>query len=70
MRNYKVNFYKVEKELNEKGKEVNRKYSHVGSVTIDDCNVDNINLTLISKAYRHANNNLLMADKVTVEEIR
>lgn len=70
MKNFKAVFYKVEKELDDKGKEIGRKYSYLGSVIIDDSNVDNTNLTLIGKAYRHGGSVNLLADKVTLEEIK
>lgn len=54
-KNYRVNFNKVEREVDKKTNELlGKTYVYVGSVNIDDSNVDGTNLTLVSKAYRHA----------------
>lgn len=59
--NYLVHFIK-------KAEEIDKKDEYLGSVIIDDVNV-NEQFTLISKAFRHASNVCLLADKVKVEKL-
>lgn len=68
MKNFKVSFFKVEREVNDKGLLLGKTYSHQGSVVIDDNNVSNT-FTLATKAYR-ACPHFSFCDKLEIREIK
>lgn len=68
MRNYRVSFFRVEKEQNEQGKMEKTSESYLGSVVVDDHGTDNT-FTVTAKAFRHAPATFIHADKVKVEEM-
>lgn len=68
-RNYKIAFFKIEREQNEKGKLVKTgKQDYLGSVYVDDNGVDD-SFTLTAKAWRHAPGVCLNADLVKIEQV-
>lgn len=68
MRNFRVSFYKLEKEEVEKGKQTIKGQSHLGTVIVDDHGTGK-DLDLTAKAFRHASATCQIADKVVVEEL-
>lgn len=68
MTNYKVSFFKIERETDKDGNEIKKGESFLGSVIVDDHGTDR--MSIVSKAYRHASDAAQTADKVKVEEIR
>ena len=58
MKTYKVNFYKKTQEGQE----------FLGQVVVDDTGVDDVNMTIMSKAFRQATSDLLRADIVQVQK--
>lgn len=59
MKNYRVHFYRKDKEEDE----------YLGNVVVDDVGVDDTNMTVESKAFRHALEQCLRADKIYIERI-
>jgi hypothetical protein len=68
MRNYRVTFYKLEKENDEKGKSFVKDSKYLGSVVVDDSGTGT-NLTLTAKAFRQASEICQIADKVRIEQL-
>jgi hypothetical protein len=68
MKNYRVTFYKLKKEEDSKGKPVVTGQEYVGSVVVDDDGTGK-ELSITGKAFRHAPNTYLYADKVVVEQL-
>lgn len=62
---YRVSFFKLVKEQDEKKRTIVTGQEYLGSIVVDD----NGSLDIISKAYRHASGKLLNADKVKVEAV-
>lgn len=70
MRTFRVNFIKIEKDIDNKtGKEVGRKETSLGSVVLDDYGVSQQTYSLIAKAFRHAGESCQLADKVLVTQL-
>lgn len=69
MRNYRVSFFRLEKEQDEKGKFVTTGQDLLGSVVVDDYGLDEKEMTLTARAFRIAPAICLIADKVVVEQV-
>lgn len=70
MNNYKVDFFRREvKKDSKSGEVISKTYQHVGSVTIDDSGIGS-QLTLTSKAFRHASENAQNADRVEIRVLK
>lgn len=68
MNNYRVNFFRLEKEETEKGKMETVGKEYLGSVIVDDNGV-NMNLTLTAKAFRQASSVCQLADFTSIEKL-
>lgn len=70
MYNYKISFFKIERELDKESGDMKKtgKESFLGSVVVDDCGVD-ASLTIQAKAFRRAPEACLSADKVLTERL-
>ena len=69
MKNYRVQFVRITKENNEKGKPVKTgEEEYIGEVQMDDTGTGK-DLTLAAKAFRRAAESHLMADKVIITEL-
>lgn len=69
MKNYKVSFFKLERQHNEstrKTEVVDQEY--IGTVYVDDAGVGP-HFTLVAKAWRQAPSRYLYADKTIVERV-
>ncbi len=69
MRNYRVRFFKLSREQNEKGKTVVSGQELLGTVYVDDYNLDERQMTLAAKAFRIAPPICQIADKIVVEQV-
>lgn len=70
MKNFRVTFFKLEREKNAQGKMVVVGKEYLGSVDVDDSGVDNNN-TLASKAFRRANDICAtLGESVSIQEIK
>lgn len=69
MRNYRVRFFKLSREQDEKGKFVTTGQELLGTVFVDDYNLDERQMTLAAKAFRIAPPVCQIADKVVVEQV-
>lgn len=68
--NYRVSFFKIEKEQAEKGKFNKTGEQYLGSVVVDDSGTSK-DFTLTAKAFRIADDVCSsLADKVVVEKLR
>lgn len=67
--NYRIEFFKVEKDRDEKGKlKKTGSLSRLGDVVVDDTSVTD-SFPLVSKAFRHASEVCQTADKVVVHRL-
>lgn len=62
MKNYRVSFFKIP------SKDSDDEEQLLGTIVIDDCGV-NQSFTLTAKAFRVASPNVLIANKVIVEQV-
>ena len=69
MKTYKANFYKYEKEQDEKGNVTKTKRTFLGSITLDDAGTSR-EFTIHAKAFRHAPDTLAIADSIVLEQVR
>lgn len=69
MKDYKVSFFKIEKEVDKSGNETGRKESYLGCVTVSDMGTSD-DFTLQAKAYRICSSLCQTGDKVLVERIK
>lgn len=67
-RNYKVSFFNVVKEMDDKKVVIGKSYQHLGTINLDDNNVSST-FTLASKAYRTAPQ-FINADRLEITEIK
>lgn len=66
MANYRISFFKLKKEEDDKGKERVTGEEYLGCVNLTDHGTSR-NFTLTAKAFRVAPNKCLLADKTIVE---
>lgn len=68
MQNFKVSFFKLNREEDDKGNMVATSKEYVGSVVLDDSHVDE-NTSLLALAYRRASPTMQLCDRVEVTRV-